>query len=211
MNTIRSRAWTHLLAGVLLCYPACSSYHSPLSRANELQSVPVGVIPYSMRGLDVNDDGSVDLIVGGLDQDAICAVAVSGDPIWRHPTEGMPMAIEIGDIDGDATSEIVAVIGTSASKILVLDRAGSLIREIQPDVVVYLLRLADVDGDNQPDIVVAGYGGKILVYNYRGRKFWTRRWSRRTSYVRWPDWGPATSTVMGAPKSRITGVCNCLV
>jgi hypothetical protein len=151
------------LSSLLYCLPGS------LSRAGETRVVLVGVVPYAMCGLDVNESGRLDFVVGGLDQDAICAVTASGKPLWRRPTEGMPLAIRAADIDGDRDSEIVAIIGTSASKVIILDRAGKLMREINPGVVVYLLRLADVDGDGRKDIIVAGYSGRILVYNYRGQ------------------------------------------
>ncbi len=160
---IRRVGWLFFLP-LLLC-PAGRS-----TRAAEIKSIPVGVVPFAMCGLDVNADRRVDLVVGGVDQDAICAVDVSGKVLWRQPTEGMPLAVRSGDVDGDGQEEIVAIIGTSASKIVVLRRNGEPVREIQPEAVVYLLRLADIDGDGHRDIITAGFLGKILVYDGRGKK-----------------------------------------
>jgi len=145
--------------------PMTSSYG-----ADEVKAVPVGVVPYAMCASDVNDDGRLDLVVGGIDQDAICAVTSSGEQLWRYSTEGMPLAIEAADVDGDKSEEIVAIIGTSASKIIVLDRTGKPRREISPEVIVYLLELGDIDDDDRADIVVAGFMGKILAFNSQGDK-----------------------------------------
>ncbi len=154
-----------LMATLLLPGPP---HHFAL--AGELDSIPVGVVPYAMGAIDADNDGKLDLVVGGLDQDAICAVAVSGGLIWRHSTDGMPLAIRTGDVDGDGKQEIVAILGTCSSKIVVLRPTGELMREIQPESVVYLLQLADVDGDDRADVIAAGYMGQILVYNHQGRK-----------------------------------------
>ncbi len=135
----------------------------------EITTLPCPVVPYSMCAVDLDKDGKCELLAGGLNEDAICAVTALGKSLWRYPTKGMPLAMQAGDIDGNGNSEIVAIIGSSASQIVVLDQAGKLMREIDPEVVVYLLRLADVDGDKRKDIIVAGYFGKILVFNHRGK------------------------------------------
>ncbi|MCH5376689.1 MAG: VCBS repeat-containing protein, partial [Planctomycetes bacterium] len=159
-----SRHWFETLFRSLLVIPILTV---PCN-AGEVKAVPVGVVPYAMCATDMNGDGRLDLVVGGIDQDAICAVTTSGEHIWRYETEGMPLAVEAADIDGDEKHEIVAIIGTPASKIVVLDRAGRLGLEISPEVIVYLLSLGDIDDDGRADIVVAGYMGKLLAFNFRG-------------------------------------------
>ncbi|MFH1634315.1 MAG: VCBS repeat-containing protein [Chloroflexota bacterium] len=85
----------------------------------------------------------------------------------------------VADLDGDGTAEIIG----SAYSIVVLDGAtGSLEwrvksgydRNIDPDTVSNVGRtwagivVADVDGDNQLEIVTAHEGGYISVYNQLG-------------------------------------------
>ncbi len=138
--------------------------------AEEIRTIPASVVPYAMCGADLTGDGRPELLVGGLDKGAVCALTSEGAPLWRYDTPGMVLAVETGDLDGDGKPEIAAVVGTSATEIILLDRQGKLLKKIRPEVVVEFLQVADVDGDRKNDIVVAGYMGKILAYDMAGRK-----------------------------------------
>ncbi len=135
----------------------------------EITAVPCPVVPYSMCGIDLDRDGTCELLAGGLNEDAICAVTMGGRVLWKYNTKGMPFEIEAGDIDGDRLPEIVATIAPSKSEIIVLDRSGRLIRTISPPVIVTQLEVADLNGDSADDIIVAGYGGKVVAYDRQGR------------------------------------------
>ena len=91
----------------------------------------------------------------------------------RAMDAGVRIAIENHGGDMQA-KELVALIATSASQVLVLNRQGKLLRQFVPEVVALHLQVADINGDKKAEIVVAGFMG-----NRRVGRTWKRS-DRRT-------------------------------
>ena len=78
------------------------------------------------------------------------------------------------DVNGDGINEVIA----SAYSLMALDgrtgaliwRAGGTANRTWPGVVV-----ADIDRNNQPEIVIAQGGGLVTVYNLNGTQKWQRQ------------------------------------
>ncbi len=78
------------------------------------------------------------------------------------------------DLDGDGTQEVIA----GAYSVFILNgNNGSLIKQIEPDggriwpgIVV-----ADLDGDDDPEIVTAHGGGYVHVFDQVGDSVWSRQ------------------------------------
>ena len=56
--------------------------------AAEIEAVPVGVVPFAIRAADLDGDGRSEILVGGLDRDAI--VAVTPELILKARLFAMP-------------------------------------------------------------------------------------------------------------------------
>ena len=65
----RTIAWTSLvLALSLAVVPG-------LARSEPIATIPVGVVPFAIHAADLDGDGRSEILAGGLDRDAIVAVA----------------------------------------------------------------------------------------------------------------------------------------
>lgn len=150
--------------------------HDPVTGQLEQQ---VGVPPpgsnYARRMGNANVDADpqheifVALGIGGL----VCFDSVTGALQWRATLSGGQSLsdMELADVDLDGRLEVV--VGSSdgnlaAGHLYVFDAAtGVLERSTPAPSFTYfdLLRVANVDTDPQPEIVGAGSGGRVFVFD----------------------------------------------
>ena len=155
-----------------------------VDHSHGLRASGVGGIYTRIASGDLNGDGRPDLVVANNFNGAEVYFQ-NADGTWQGPVDGMPdlqggaRAVAIGDIDGDGNNDIV--IGGSfeqSPKWEVLphglwvrwgngkggfsDRPTTNLPAIGMEVIMGL-RIADVDGDGRPDIVVSsgGFTGRL--------------------------------------------------
>ena len=127
------------------------------------------------RMVDVDGDGKLDLVEGGQ-SNGIWAYQgtslVGGTPkkLWQTTLPGAVHRIEVADVTGDSTPEIVVA---ADSAVVVLDaRTGKILRTIDGGgQFVRSVVLADVDGDGKKEILVPT--DALRVYKGDGRLLWT--------------------------------------
>jgi hypothetical protein len=100
---------------------------------------------------------------------------------WQHGgcyaswcETGWYASAAVVDLNGDGTMEVVA----GAYSIFILDgTTGSLIKQIDPEGgrIWPGIVIADLDGDNDPEIVTAHGDGYVHVFDHLGVPLWSRR------------------------------------
>ncbi|SEO49659.1 FG-GAP-like repeat-containing protein [Actinacidiphila rubida] len=129
----------------------------------------------SAQLVDVDGDKKVDLVEGGQ-SDGVWAYSgtslVGGTPkkLWQATVPGAVHRIEVADVTGDKTPEIVVA---ADSAVVVLDsRTGAVLRTIDGGgQYVRSVVLADVDGDGKKEILVPT--DALRVYKGDGKPLWT--------------------------------------
>ncbi|MGB7970935.1 MAG: FG-GAP-like repeat-containing protein, partial [Candidatus Deferrimicrobiaceae bacterium] len=126
--------------------------------------------PYSLAADDLDGDGDTDLVVGNNVGFLNLYRNLGGGsfaPAEFLETAGRSPQIAIADMNGDTEKDIVLA-HTVASEVLVLFNDGTGAFSAQPATAVSArfnisMVLADVDGMNGPDAVVAGRDGDLSV------------------------------------------------
>jgi hypothetical protein len=125
--------------------------------------------PLGLTVLDVNGDAALDLVVGRIDEHGLAWFANDGS--GRFPSGHQAGGVSIlsplpWDVDGDGDQDVVAL-GDDASPssewselTVFVNEAGalSLARRIPLERRVNHLRLADVTGDQKPEVLVSQSG-----------------------------------------------------
>ncbi|MBU7038797.1 MAG: CHAT domain-containing protein [Theionarchaea archaeon] len=95
-----------------------------------------------------------------------------------------PNRFQIGDIDGDGENEIII---ESGKKIVVTDKVGRILSEIDFASEPQLQRLLDVTGDLIPEIIISHSDGRMSLEFYSGKgeflaqhEFFNQWWSQPT-------------------------------
>lgn len=120
---------------------------------------------------DVDGDDALEVAAGTTEGAVVVLDAASGTEEWRVPLPtygyGQPA---VGNVTGDASVELVTS-GISGG-LVVADGDGTVAWRRALNMTVWARpRLADVDGDGAPEVVVGGDEG-VVVYEGDG----TRRW-----------------------------------
>lgn len=118
--------------------------------------------------------------------------AVNGAITWHPEQLDGPLApIGDGDVNGDGTSEIVTVSGTSSAgyssgRVVILDKSSLNPKFISPPLVgnrsyesIEQVRLANVTGDSRPEILIGAddlYNGVVEGYSYGPGNTWNLAW-----------------------------------
>ena len=145
---------------------------------------------------------SVDLLWGagwtssGSDYLYVASTTGSHAITWQSvDLEGPFLGLVIGDLDGDGKNELVVCTtyseaSYSSGRILVFDLGRLTLRGISAPVInnfawtgVHDLKLRDLDGDDRPEILVAGdylYDGAIEAYGFSRSNAFNLRWSNTT-------------------------------
>lgn len=134
---------------------------------------PAGVVPASIAAGDLNGDGRVDLAVGNRGLDDYWSVSVllgKGDGTFAPETEytsgAGPVAIVLGDLNGDGYLDIVTANAIAAADVSVLLNKGD--GTFAPTVEYptgdpQSVALGDVDGDGHLDLLTGNGGSGTLT------------------------------------------------
>ncbi|MEW1568023.1 FG-GAP-like repeat-containing protein [Streptomyces sp. NPDC093509] len=127
------------------------------------------------KAVDLDKDGTSDVVMGGS-SDGVWAYSgpslVTGKPekLWQATVPGAVTGIETGDVNGDGRPEVVvaadtAVVvlnGRTGKTLATIDGGGRFVRSV---------RLADLDGDGELDILVPT--NSLDAYYGDGHKLWS--------------------------------------
>ena len=161
--------YRHDVAGNIALYlhdTAASTYGAPLLTPN-------GVAPSTLTVADINGDGYPDLVTSSNDGGFVSIVLNSGD---GHGTFGAPSylasqgatGVAVGDLNGDGLPDLVIADpgptggGAPVLSVLLNDPAhpGQFLPAINsplpPQTNEFSIKVADLNGDGLPDILVGG-------------------------------------------------------
>ena len=148
--------------------------HNPATPGTFLAGVTLttGGQPNQVVSADINGDGLPDLVFADVSGNAIVMLQNASTPgQFEAPlnlaTNGQTASVAIGDVNGDGKPDIVATVfdsnGNNGAVLVFLQSTttpGTFATPVsyaagaQPEAV----RIADVNGDGLPDLVVADYG-----------------------------------------------------
>ena len=115
---------------------------------------------------DLDLDGQQEVIVGNARYDA------DGNAVFYDP-EAYDGMIAVANLDNDPEGEIISIYGRN--KVLAIDTDGSVLWgpiHYYRANIVSVPAIADIDGDNQPEIIVAA-GEYIFALNHDGTELWS--------------------------------------
>jgi hypothetical protein len=149
---------------------------------------------YAVAVGDVNNDGWNEVIAGGWNATdftsgtyagaellvvvgtcLINAYDKDGNLLWTYPTEYPVTDIEIGDVDGDGTDDVVAC-NNHVSVIYAIDGEGNDLPgwPVFPGAPVIDLAVGQLDGEDGVDVAAIGAGYACLyAYNSTGGLMWS--------------------------------------
>lgn len=145
-----------------------------------LATLPVLAQPTAGAVAEIDGDGTRDLVIGGgsavlfaLDGETL------GDSIpanlWWTPLEGPIHEVELGDVTGDGTPEVVVAADTEVAAIRLSD--GHVLWSVDPqrlDERFLNVTLVDLDGKGGQDVVVAS--DRLLALDgVTGQQLWQYR------------------------------------
>jgi hypothetical protein len=139
--------------------------------------VPTGLGPQFICNADLDGDGKPDLIVANGDSNTVTIYHNNSSPgtisfsevaSFTMGTNGYPIGVAAGDLDGDGKPDIV--ISNYYTQTLTIYRNASTSGNIVMDSALsipsgnYILgaSIADLNGDGKPEVIVACQGSNIL-------------------------------------------------
>ena len=120
---------------------------------------------------DIDRDGGLPEVIA-VSLNTVIVVEADGSPAWSKSEEGFLSYPAVGDINSDGYPEIVVA---GDSKIFAYNFGGTLLSDFPIDLNRFDLHgmiksapiLADLDDDDNPDIIVGLPNGGIYAYNYK--------------------------------------------
>ncbi|MFM9984598.1 MAG: FG-GAP repeat domain-containing protein, partial [Flavobacteriales bacterium] len=135
--------------------------------------LPSGSNNYSEIALgDVNGDGIADLLTNDLDNDLIWVVEIESDGSFGNnfsfPCIGEPSHIKMGDLNGDGNPDLAVSPATGTTIGIYFSNNDGTFTENVVTVADLVqagynsVEIADIDGDDDLDVLVAGYTMSVL-------------------------------------------------
>lgn len=120
---------------------------------------------------NINSDSFLEVLCGSNDG-KLYALDYDGKVLWSFVTSGCVSSTSIGDLDGDSIPDIV--FGDYNGILYALNGAGALLwKQTVGGVIHYAPAMADLDGDNHPEILVPNNTSNVLYcYNHDGTLCW---------------------------------------
>lgn len=133
---------------------------------------------WSIETLDVNNDGLLELVIGGLGAPGgkggpLKVYDREGKLIWENFLDSTAYVINIFDIDGDGDKEII--VGTTRGTIYIFSKEGKEILKRNIEAPINDLKIGDLNNDGKPKIIVATAFGDIFLYNEKVELEWMSR------------------------------------
>lgn len=193
--------------------PAVSVYRNTSTSGNisfdPKSDFPTGTQPYHIAIGDLDGDGSPDLLTGNANAGTVsvlrnssAAGTIAFDAKVDLPTGTTPYGIAIGDLNGDGKPDIAesnySVSPSMISVLKNLSTPGTISFSPRVDYATgnspYCVTIGDFDGDGQPDMATANFGGNTVsvIPNEVGHAV---RAAIPAIYYFTPTWGPIGTTV----------------
>ncbi len=125
---------------------------------------------------DLNGDGKGEVVVGS--GNTVYALSGAGKELWQANFGGPRVAgLAVGDINGDEKAEVVVGFEAQGLFLAALDSAGHRLWAFRPpdiagSLTVSTVNIADLDGDQAPEIVAGASGGRAFVLRGDGSEKW---------------------------------------
>jgi hypothetical protein len=135
-----------------------------------------GTKPVDVAVGDFNRDGKLDLAVINQDQDTVAILpgvggGGFGTPVIYNLPPGVPMQIAVADFNNDGNLDIAVITGSVSgytSDVIVLLGTGN--GSFGPPISTasgvsgLTIKVADINGDSKPDVLIGGNGSAAILY-----------------------------------------------
>ncbi len=141
----------------------------------EVQS---GLVPTGLAAGDLDGDTDPDLVACSVGEDLQLLTNAGADGFWAQPLPGRGCSrVALADVDSDGDLDVFAD-EDGRGTFWYENGAGWAERLITFTEPLSDLVPVDFDGDGDPDLGLAAYGGAAVLWENRGRGAFTQRWSR---------------------------------
>jgi outer membrane protein assembly factor BamB len=155
---------------------------------------------------DLEGDGQGEVLAGST-SGQVYALADEGQVLWDLDLGEPVWALSAGDVDSDAQGEIVAgtwepIQSRGGGQVHLLDGAQLVWSALIGGGIINSVAVADLDGDEQPEIMV-GSGqteGQVALLSGGGEVVWEREFDESVTAVTGADGG---QVVVGTKSGRI--------
>lgn len=153
--------------------------YTPL--AARRRNYKTGEGPFALFAADLDRDGDIDLATADMGDNALTVLLNQGEKTFSreldHILPGTPYAISGGDLDGDGDIDLVVAHvqlkgNENPSAVTILENLGKGKFHARPQTYPVSLEprsvsVADLDGDNYPEIITAnkGNGSVTILFN----------------------------------------------
>ena len=134
------------------------------------------VTPNALVCADLNNDGADDLALAGRDGIYIILQKEDGslaEPV-KYPTTGLTLGVEVGDLNGDKTNDLILV--TNDSEKPIHARFGLKTGQLGPQVQFFIerplaLELSDIDGQAGDEmLIIDAISKRLICYKFASEK-----------------------------------------